>query len=59
MSNLVTFEHAKKLKKLGFDEEIYKSYYKDGLDLNDCMDLDFWNYYEYYISAPTVSSALD
>lgn len=56
---MVTFEHAKKLKKLGFDEEIYKSYYKDGLDLNDCMDLDFWNYYEYYISAPTVSSVLD
>lgn len=76
-SNLCSFEQAKKLKELGFDEETHKEYrtpvvrvFESGKAKYIERDPDVYDTgrhasfygdvsYENYISAPTVSDALD
>jgi hypothetical protein len=59
---LVTYEQATMLKKLGFDIETYK-YYCDkypihGITLNDAYHFGNWNESDKNFSAPTVALAL-
>lgn len=56
---IVTFEQAKKLKELGFDEKVHKLYY-EGTVRDMAYESNFNQnlYGGLYISAPTVSEAL-
>ena len=53
----VSLEVAKRLKKAGFDWDIYSAYNKDGMFTDKNRSILTWNDFANYYSAPTLDAA--